>query len=72
MNVKCGANLDWAALDCMKSGHCFTTWNSSLNGTETKDSITEWDVTKIFEEYSSLGYKSVYVEANSGEKISGS
>lgn len=50
--------LDRTSLDCVKPDQCFTTWNSHLNGISTKDSITEWDVTKIFEECSSLGSKS--------------
>lgn len=48
MNVKFGANLDWTSLDCMKPDDPFTTWNSSLNGINAKDSITELDITNIF------------------------
>lgn len=59
MYVKFGANLDWTLLDCMKSDHYFTTWNSNLKGINAKDNIRELNVTNIFEEYRNLDYKCV-------------
>lgn len=68
MYVKFGANLDWTLLDCMKSDHYFTTWNSNLKGINAKDNIRELNVTNIFEEYRNLDYKSVW-ESKMVEKI---